>query len=238
MIKIDVDRDDPIATKKQDIPFLSKFFELQGLMIHHNAALTESHPYSSTPITWPFVIRGISFWEKAEGLKQIYMLGQPLTWIICILCVFIYAFMWALDRFLLQRGIDDFGPNLRRWWDRAIGFFLITWLFHYLPFFIMGRMLFLHHYLPAFIVSVILTTALIDFLGRQPLSPNISRNLPMALWKRGQGGIIFHAFVILLISLTIGGFVYFMPLTYGTGFANVENLRTRKWLKSWDLQYS
>jgi C-terminal four TMM region of protein-O-mannosyltransferase len=59
-----VDIDDPKddAGNKKDMPFLAKFFELQGLMIHHNSALTQSHPYSSAPISWPFVVRGISFW--------------------------------------------------------------------------------------------------------------------------------------------------------------------------------
>jgi dolichyl-phosphate-mannose--protein O-mannosyl transferase len=40
------------------LSFFRKFFELQGLMIHHNNQLTKSHPYSSAPISWPFVIRG------------------------------------------------------------------------------------------------------------------------------------------------------------------------------------
>ncbi|KAJ3304805.1 hypothetical protein HDV03_002347 [Kappamyces sp. JEL0829] len=71
------------AAKKapeKKLSFLRKFLELQGLMIHHNNALTKTHPYSSTPITWPFVIRGVSFWETKEGLKQIYLLGNPFAW--------------------------------------------------------------------------------------------------------------------------------------------------------------
>lgn len=44
--------------------WLIKFVELQDLMISHNAALTGSHPYSSHAISWPFMLRGISFWEK------------------------------------------------------------------------------------------------------------------------------------------------------------------------------
>lgn len=42
--------------------FFAKFFELQGLMISHNSGLTKPHPYSSSPMSWPFMTRGISFW--------------------------------------------------------------------------------------------------------------------------------------------------------------------------------
>jgi dolichyl-phosphate-mannose-protein mannosyltransferase len=146
--------------------------------------------------------------------------------------------MWVLDRSMLHRGMDDFGPNLRRWWDRALGFLFIAWVLHYLPFFLMGRMLFLHHYLPAFILTVILTTTLIDFLGRQPAVPKMKANLPMAQWQSGQGSIVFHALVVLLIALNVGLYFYFMPLTYGTGFETLEKLRSRKWFKSWDLQHA
>ena len=82
--------------KKKDISFFRKFLELQGLMLHHNSQLTKSHPYSSAPITWPFVVRGISFWETAEGLKQIYLLGNPFAWYVLLSnpttldCIYIY----------------------------------------------------------------------------------------------------------------------------------------------------
>ena len=66
-----------IPKKIEHMPFLSKFFELLKRMISSNNSLTNKHPYQSDPITWPFVIRGISFWEKAEGLKQIYLIGNP-----------------------------------------------------------------------------------------------------------------------------------------------------------------
>lgn len=105
-------------------------------MIRHNNALTSSHPYSSSPITWPFVVRGISFWEKKDGLKQIYLLGHPFTWWFSIFGVLLYAAMWILDRILLQRGIDDFGANVRQYWDRSIGFLCITWVLHWVPFFL------------------------------------------------------------------------------------------------------
>jgi dolichyl-phosphate-mannose-protein mannosyltransferase len=56
--------------------FIEKAWELQVLMIKHNSGLVKPHPYSSHAITWPFVLRGISFWENKDGLRQIYLLGS------------------------------------------------------------------------------------------------------------------------------------------------------------------
>lgn len=208
-------------------------------MIHHNNALTKSHPYSSSPITWPFVVRGISFWEKKEGLKQIYLLGNPIAWWISILGPFLYIAMWMLDRILLRRGIDDFGPAVRVWWDRCLGFLVLAWLMHWIPFFLMGRMLFLHHYMPAYIFSVLCTTTLFDFIGRNFVQSTLQhRKTRMLTWRNRPHGIGYILFLILLSIAVVASFAYFMPLCYGTGFPDLETLRAHKWLPTWDLQYA
>ncbi|KAJ3118497.1 hypothetical protein HDU96_001316 [Phlyctochytrium bullatum] len=227
--------------------FLSKFIELQNLMISHNAGLTKPHPYSSTPITWPFVLRGISFWEVKEGLKQIYLLGNPLIWWTSITGTLMYAAMWVLDRILLRRGIDDFGTAIRRWWDRGIGFLFITWLLHWLPFFLMGRMLFLHHYLPSFIFSTLVATAVFEFVGRivmeDPVgvakgNTELAERIPFRSWMKKSVSILYIIFLTVTLGSFIWSFFYFAPLTYGLGFNSVEDLRTRKWMSSWDLQHA
>ncbi|KAJ3251529.1 hypothetical protein HK103_002275 [Boothiomyces macroporosus] len=225
---------------KHTMPFLKKFFELQGLMIHHNNALTSSHPYSSSPITWPFVIRGISFWEKKEGVKQIYLIGNPIAWWLSIIGPLFYFAMWLVDRILLRRGIDDFGPAVRQWWDKSIGFMCIAWLLHWIPFFLMGRQLFLHHYMPAYIFSTIAFATLFDFLGRTFMKPlsYIPKTTPMLKWHGGQGGTKYMITVMVVILIIMGSFYYFMPFCYGTGFPDVPTLRTRKWFSTWDFQYA
>ena len=236
----DID-DPPPKNTTTYIPFMKKWAELQALMIKHNAALTQSHPYASAPITWPFVVRGISFWEKKEGFKQIYLLGNPVSWWLSILGLMVYVCMWVIDRTLLHRGMDDFGINIRRWWDRSMGFLFIAWAFHWIPFFLMGRMLFLHHYLPAFIITVMLTATLIDFFGRMSRNSathHMKTIIPMNKWMVSQGSLFYHIFIIALTAVVVVSFIYFMPLSYGTGFPSRELLRTRKWFKSWDLQHA
>ncbi|KAJ3176165.1 hypothetical protein HK101_010497 [Irineochytrium annulatum] len=232
---------------KRVLPFLSKFFELQSLMISHNAGLTTPHPYSSTPATWPFVIRGISFWEVKDGLKQIYLIGNPLVWWTAITGTLMYMAMWILDRILLRRGIDDFGPAIRRWWDRSIGFLVVAWALHWLPFFLMGRMLFLHHYLPSFIFSTLVATALIEFVGRVVMEDPVkvaggdvvlAERIPYKAWMRRRTSVVYVSVLVALLGAYTWAFVYFAPLCYGNGFEDVEQIRARKWLKSWDLQHA
>src|SRR5205085_2642476 len=52
-------------------------------------------------------------------------------------------------------------------WGRLVnsgGFFLMAYLCHYIPFFLMGRTLYLHHYLPALIISYIITAIIFNFI--------------------------------------------------------------------------
>ncbi|KAJ3149087.1 hypothetical protein HDU86_007030 [Geranomyces michiganensis] len=262
------EKEEAAARKKHPIKklsFLQKFLELQGLMVAHNSGLTKPHPYSSTPITWPFVLRGISFWERKEGLRQIYLLGNPAVWWTAITGTVMYAAMWIMDRLLLRRGLDDFGHRVRSWWDAAPGFLFLCWILHWGPFFLQGRMLFLHHYLPAFIFSVMVTTCVIEFValrvsdsvaagtaeakasslspvrlapGAAALAAGAAPTPRSAIAARRQGGWTYWMALLLMFSVAAAGFAYFAPLTYGTGFSSLEHLRSRKWLSSWDLQHA
>ncbi|KAI9098296.1 Dolichyl-phosphate-mannose-protein mannosyltransferase-domain-containing protein [Phlyctochytrium arcticum] len=215
--------------KKVELGFLEKFLELQTLMFAHNAGLTKPHPYSSTPISWPFVLRGISFWERKDGLRQIYLLGNPIIWWAAITGTVMFAAMWLMDRVLLRRGIDDFGP-IRKWWDETAGFVWICWLSHWLPFFLMGRMLFLHHYLPSLIYSVVLLVSVGEFCFVRAWGDIQS--------QQRFGGQIYIGLFVLGLALASWAFYFFAPLTYGLGFSDIEDLRSRKWMQSWDLQHA
>ncbi|ORY38992.1 PMT-domain-containing protein [Rhizoclosmatium globosum] len=240
----------PNVKKAASMPFLQKFFELQNLMFVHNAALTTSHPYSSTPGTWPFVVRGVSFWETKEGLRQIYLLGNPFIWWFSIGCVAMFMGIWIVDRIVLRRQIDLFGPNVRRWFDNAIGFLFLAWLLHWIPFFLMGRMLFLHHYLPSFIFSTMLAAALMDFMFRivnekDPIrlvggNKAVAATVPYFVYFKSSpyGNLLFVTVLVGLTGAFLWAFGYFSPLSYGYGLPDVEAIRARKWFKSWDLQHA
>lgn len=94
------------SKKPKSMNFLRKFAELQLLMLQHNAGLTGSHPYASTPINWPFSLTGISFWTENDSQKQIYLVGNLLGWWACVVGLSIYIGILGADLIARRRGLD------------------------------------------------------------------------------------------------------------------------------------
>jgi dolichyl-phosphate-mannose-protein mannosyltransferase len=75
-------------------------------MLQHNAGLTDSHPYASGPINWPFLLNGISFWtSRAEDKMQIYMIGNPVSWVICVVALSVFVGVLGADQLAQRRGL-------------------------------------------------------------------------------------------------------------------------------------
>lgn len=92
--------------KVKSMPFLKKWAELQGKMFYHNNKLTSSHPYSSQPYQWPFLLRGVSFWTQSDTRQQIYFLGNPVGWWLASSLLAVFVGIVAADQVSLRRGMD------------------------------------------------------------------------------------------------------------------------------------
>lgn len=86
--------------------FLRKFLELQGKMLSHNSGLTKPHPYQSSPISWPFMARGISYWSNNDTREQIYLTGNIIGWYLGIGSVLVYLGVLLADILARHRGIE------------------------------------------------------------------------------------------------------------------------------------
>lgn len=102
----DSDRASKSPRNVTTLPFLRKYIELQRTMFFHNNALTSSHPYSSEPFQWPFLLRGVSFWTRNEAREQIYFIGNPLGWWIASGLLAVFVGIVGADQLSLRRGID------------------------------------------------------------------------------------------------------------------------------------
>ncbi|RKP25036.1 MIR motif-containing protein, partial [Syncephalis pseudoplumigaleata] len=131
------------------ISFFRKFFELNKVMIERNAALTKPHPYQSNAISWPFVLRGVSYWTKNDEHKQIYFMGHPTGWWLAFIALLGLGALLTAQVLAQRRGVEPISPLVARHLERSGGFLLLGYLVHFVPFMVMGRALFLHHYLPA-----------------------------------------------------------------------------------------
>ncbi|KAK4702070.1 hypothetical protein P7C70_g4151, partial [Phenoliferia sp. Uapishka_3] len=204
----------------QRLPFWRKFFELQRLMLEHNAEITDEHPYTSRPSTWPFLLKGISFWVgPAADRSQVYMIGNPIGWGVCVLGLALspFAMAWKVRKRRRSRG--NLAPRTS---TTTEGFhfdllFMAGWAFHYFPFFLMSRQLFLHHYLPAHLFSALVAGRLFDLITIRARLPRRKKIL----------------LLVLCISFELAGFLYFAPLTYGTSLASTEAVRRRRLFSTW-----
>ena len=98
-------------SKKKDvdpISFLSKFLELQKKMLIHNGRLTKPHPYQSTPLIWPLMTRGISYWSDKETRQQIYLLGNVTGWWMMLLSNMFALGFFIVDQLAQRRGVSLF----------------------------------------------------------------------------------------------------------------------------------
>ncbi|KAL8837417.1 MAG: hypothetical protein Q9176_005723 [Flavoplaca citrina] len=256
----DSERSKKEPRKIKQMPFLKKYFELQRAIFYHNNALTSSHPYSSQPIQWPFVLRGISFWTQNETRQQIYFLGNPVGWWIASSVLAVFAGIVGADQLSQRRGVDSLDERTRSRFYNSTGFFFLAWAAHYLPFYLMGRQLFLHHYLPAHLASALVTGALLEFIfnldpvaleenvdaklagkvansSKKGGGPGTKRVVPAKERIGANGMLALWAAAGVVMTLVIGGWYFFLPLTYGKPGLSAEEVLRRKWL-GYDLHFA
>ncbi|KAF1842647.1 glycosyltransferase family 39 protein [Cucurbitaria berberidis CBS 394.84] len=228
------------------LSFLRKWVELQRAMFYHNNALTSSHPYASQPISWPFLLRGVSFWTHNDTREQIYFLGNPIGWWLASSLLAVFVGILGADQLALRRGMDALDERTRSRLYNSTGFFFLTWAAHYIPFYIMGRQLFLHHYLPAHLASCLVTGALVEFIfciePQDTETPAIkghrrTRSRPVrerVATTSQMGSWIATGVILVVVSWS---FLFFAPLTYGKPGLTVSQVQARKWL-GYDLHFA
>ncbi|ORZ14249.1 dolichyl-phosphate-mannose--protein mannosyltransferase [Lobosporangium transversale] len=204
--------DAPLVNYKKP-GFIGKFLELNKVMWTTNAGLTDSHPYDSRPHSWPLLKRGISFWGKNN--KHVYLIGNWFTWYLSTASILLYVLTRVLLFVRDKRGYKDDFRGLREYYELSGGFFFMAWAYHYLPFFLMGRQLFLHHYLPALYFAILLFSITFDLACR--FIPNRFRIIAL----------------ILIASIAISVFRTRAPLVYGSEWTQSECLSS-KLLSTWD----
>ena len=248
--------------------FWEMFAELHGRMWVVNAGLNSPHYFQSWPKDWPFLRRGLGFWngvqlpraaseikqssleknpkEVKDGVipdamtpeekeayersykdlidqnrgKQIYLLGNVITWHSVTLSIFTLLVLVVCAYILEQRikfapGFGFIKQNIQFLYglldfESGLMFSLTSWLFHYVPFYLMGRQLFLHHYLPALYCGIMFMTLVLD----QVLPPKIK-------------GRVFVGLVVGAIA----AFSVYAPLAYGTRFTYCQGLKLKS---TWD----
>ncbi|KAJ5114694.1 hypothetical protein NUU61_000453 [Penicillium alfredii] len=201
--------------------FLGKFWELQKVMWTTNAGLVESHTWDSRPPSWPTLLRGINFWGKEH--RHIYLIGNPLIWWSTTLAVGIYLVFKGISILRWQRSCGDYRHNSFKRFDYEVGTSVLGWFFHYFPFYLMARQLFLHHYLPALYFAIMVLCQEFDFVTSRIKSFGLASNPAI-------GKILMAGF----LGLSVVVFSLYSPLAYGNPWTQ-DACNKMKLLSSWDF---
>jgi len=204
--------------------FLGKLIELNKVMFKVNNELTGSHPFESRPYEWLFLNRGISFWgAKTGNTGSIYLIGNPFVWYLGTISIGIYVVYFG-SFVLIKQAKAGLPKKIRKALIKLSypgGLVFTAWVFHYLPFFLMGRQLFLHHYLPALYFSIIMSVILIDTVLIHRFNQPTTKIIIVALFS----------------IIAIHNFRKFSPLAYGTDMS-VKKCQSLKYKDTWDIDCS
>lgn len=188
-----------------------KIVELNIEMYKANQTLNNTtHPYASRWYDWPFMIRGVYYWQGetlANGMQgNIYLLGNPLIWLMGTISVAVAFVVWvAMPRLLGSRR-------------KLVAFLLAGYVVNFVPFVFINRPMFLYHYLFAFIISILLFCVLLDRIFD---------------WQTKRYGKQTVTYTIgILSAAVILCFLYFLPLSYGWPLSSADLLQ-HMWLPTW-----
>ncbi|XP_072130943.1 protein O-mannosyl-transferase 2 isoform X8 [Mobula birostris] len=212
--------------------FSEILLESHVVMIRGNSGLKpKDNELTSKPWHWPINYQGLRFSGTNETEYRVYLLGNPVIWWLNLSSLLIYLLLFSITVVYLQRGYQPIHLVRERCYIilRAARHVLLGWILHYLPFYLMGRILYYHHYFPAMLFSSMLTAITWHVLLQSSdlfLSHQVARR-------------VYTGGVICLIFACMYSFYLFHPLTYGMVGPYAQDphspMAGLRWMESWEF---
>jgi len=137
---------------------ISKVFsQMQGMYDYHSN-LTESHPFSSTWYTWPFMRTPVWYYVGYLGNSMrgtISGIGNPAIWWIGI-----FASIFVLVNTLVKR-------------EKENGYIILFILCSWLPYMLIGRVMFMYHFFPTLPFLMLAIVSSMKFITEKMKNNNI-----------------------------------------------------------------
>ncbi|CZS88662.1 probable dolichyl-phosphate-mannose--protein mannosyltransferase [Rhynchosporium agropyri] len=199
-------------------PFFQDFIHLNVAMMTSNNALVpdpdKQDDLASSFWQWPILNVGLRMCGWDDSIVKYFLLGNPLVYwgsTASLGAIFLLV-LWYLVRW--QRGYTEL-----KQWDidqiRYAGLYpVLGWFLHYIPFVSMGRVTYVHHYYPALYFAILVFGFMVDWM------------------TRSQRRSIQYAVYGVLYVVTIGLYIFFMPISWGMVGPN-KNYSYMKWFESW-----
>ncbi|CRK93645.1 CLUMA_CG007174, isoform A [Clunio marinus] len=215
-----------IPMERTDLSFWQKFRELQSKMFWQSDTV-QNHMYSSEPLEWPFLSKGIAYWYQKDTNAQIHLLGNIALWYSTTFSLLFYVAFLVF--YLLRRRRQFIDLNDQEWRKfQDAGFtFLLGYLINFLPYFFVERTLFLHNYLPALIYKIYLLCFLIEHIHD--------------ILRRSNQNLIIFTYKVLVCSWLIYVFHVFrtfLIVSYGRTRLTTDDVMNLRWRDTWDFIFS
>ena len=186
-------------------------------------SFVQGHAFASRPTEWPLMRRGVAYWMDQSTNRQIFCIGNPLVWWAGSACVLLYAALAGIYLLRRQRSVYDMARG--EWNMFAICVYLVVggYVINFIPYFPSNKLLFVHSYLPALLFKLIAIPVLADhlysvFFVRFPLLQNVVK-----------------VCCVVYCLAVVWCFHYFSAFTYGTKALGAKDIRSKKWLATWDF---
>lgn len=199
-------------------PFIHDFIHLNVAMMTSNNALVpdpdKQDDLASQWWQWPILNVGLRMCGWDDSIVKYFLLGNPIVYWGSTLSLGLLglAVAWYILRW--QRGYRELSQSEIDHIHYAGIYPVIGWFLHYLPFAVMARVTYVHHYYPALYFAILTTGFLADWCLR-------NRNQVLQAVAYG-----------VLYSLTIGLYIFFMPISWGMTGPN-KQYSYLKWFDSW-----
>ncbi|CCE62527.1 hypothetical protein TPHA_0C03750 [Tetrapisispora phaffii CBS 4417] len=195
--------------------FWSKFIESHKVMWNINKGLTATHVYQSYPQEWPLLQRGISYWGNHN--RQVYLFGNAILWWSVSFAVVLFAIVSAVELILWHLGSPVLNePHVMNYHIQYVEY-ILGFLAHYIPSFLMQRQMFLHHYLPAYYFGILAFAHAFDI------------TVTYVCKKKRVGQVLALIFTIVVVAF----YYYYSPIIYGTEWTK-EQCKKTQWFHGWD----
>ena len=214
------------------------FWQLQAktLDYHERVGGITAHPYCSLWYSWPLMLRPVAYFYQTvqagtalspnnpalvppaagSAIYDVHAMGNPLLWWFSTVAVLLLGLLLLQPVWKMVRARAKSSSHLDRpaspvyIWGAA--YLLVNWAANFLPWVKVTRCLFIYHYMESLIFATMLLALLLD------------------RWL--QGNVRQRRMALLVISLILVGFIFWMPLYLGLPLS-AEGLQIRRWLPSW-----
>lgn len=210
--------------------FLESVIESHIVMAQTNSGFKPKEgEITSQPWQWPINYRGQVF---SGGNNRVYLLGNPVIWWFILVTIFMFIVIFAYYAVRAKRGYKDSPEDAARKarFSSVVGWLLLGWALHYLPFYLMSRVLYFHHYFPAYLFSAMIGGVVVQYVIE-----NIASFIGYSVYRN----VFYYSLVSAVLIMCIISFWLFNGLSYGMSgpLSHQPNCTQAayKWLDSWEI---